>query len=144
MGKTTLFIASPGTRNKKEALFREILSQYPGNDYSPVLYLSPDNFVLSEASDLFFSYRRKKGEGPAYIPFRSMTVRQFAAALYGEYGGKTPVSGRIRTLILCELLKEKSTGYAALLSDLFRKSRNYLPGMDLSGVKEKIGKLIAE
>ena len=142
--KTTLFIASPGTGNKKEALFDEILSLYNGNDYSPVLYLSPDNFLLSEARDLFFSYRGEKGEGPAYIPFRSTTVRQFAADLYGEYGGKTPVSGRIRTLILCELLREKGTGYAALLSDLFRKCRNYLPDMDLSGIKEKIGKLIAE
>ena len=143
MGKTTLFIASPGTGNKKEMLFDELLSQYPGNDYSPVIYLSPDNFLLSEARDLFFYYRRKKGEG-AYIPFRSVTLRQFAADLYGECGGKTPISGRIRTLILCELLREKGTGYAALLSDLFRKCRNYLPEMDFRGIKEKIGNLIAE
>ena len=144
MGKTTLFIASPGRGNNREALFNELLSLYPGNDYSHVLYLSPDNFLLSEARDLFFSFRRDKGEGPAYIPFRSMTVRQFAADLYGESGGKTPVSGHIRTLILCELLRGNGTGYAAILSDLYRKSRNYLPGMDFPGIKEKIGKLIDE
>ncbi|GBE40196.1 MAG TPA: PD-(D/E)XK nuclease family protein [Nitrospirae bacterium] len=143
MEKTTLFITPPGTGNNKEPLFDELLARHTGNDYSPIIYLSPDNFLLSEARDLFFSYRRKKG-GEAYIPFRSVTVRQFAADLYGEYGGKIPVSGRIRTLILSELLREKGTGYAALLSDLFRKSRNYLPYMELSGIKEKIGKLIAE
>lgn len=142
--KTTLFIAPPGKGNKKEALFDELAARVPGNDYSQVLYLSPDNFLLSEARDLFFSWRREKGRGPAYIPFRSMTVRQFAAGLHSEYGAGTPISGRIRTLIICELLKEKGTGYAALLSDLFRKCRNYLPDRGLAEIKEDIGKLIAE
>jgi hypothetical protein len=141
--KTTLFITPPGTGNNKEPLFDELLSRHTGNDYSQILYLSPDNFLLTEARDLFFSYRRKKG-GEAYIPFRSMTLRQLSADLYEEHGGKTPVSGRIRTLILCELLGDKSTGYASLLSDIFRKSRNYIPDMGLPGVKEKIGNLIVE
>lgn len=144
MGRKTLFTSVPGAVNEKEMLFDELFSQCPGHDYSSVLYLSPDNFLLSEARDLFFAYRNKKGAGPAYIPFRSTTLRQYAADLYGEYGGKNPVSGRLRTLILSELLGEEGTGYAAILSDLFRKCRNYLPGTGLSEVKERVKGLIAE
>ena len=52
----TLLIAPPGAKNKKEALFAEIVSAHPDNDFSQVLYLAPNTSVIAEARSRFFSY----------------------------------------------------------------------------------------
>lgn len=144
MKKTTVYIASPGARNKKEAVFQEIIALCPGNDYSGVIYLGPNGSVLSAAGRLFFSYLKKSGKGSAYIPFRAMTIKRLAQDLHEAYGEGEAVSDRVRTLMLCEILKDRSMGYACLLSDLLKKTRHYLPDRDFSRIKDDIEGLIFE
>ena len=163
MKHATLFIAPLGARNKKKAIFREIVSLYPGNDFSSVLYLAPDNFVLSAVKREFFAYLKSEHNKSAYISFQAFTIKQLARNLYdmtppspplnsGGGGGELPssagelpvISEQMRILILCAILKETNIGYARLLSDLFRKIRHYTPDKDLSRLKEEIRQSIFE
>ena len=47
-------------------------------------------------------------------------------------------------MILCEIMDEKSIGYARLLSDLLNKTRHYMPDKNLPYIKEEIKTLIFE
>ncbi len=157
MKQTTLFIAPLGARSKKEAIFKEIVSLYPENNFSSVLYLAPNNSVLTEAKRQFFSYLKKAGRKSVYIPFQAFTIKQLAEHIY-ETNPPLPlnselktqnsklsiISEHMRTLILCGILKEKNIGYANLLSDLFRKIRYYVPDKDLSRLTDEIRQLIFE
>lgn len=144
MGKGILFIASPGARNKREALFREIVSRHTGYDYSSVLYVAPNNYVISEAGSNFFSCIQANHKEPAFIPFQFQTIKHFAHSLYKTIGDRKIITDRIRVLILSDILKDKSIGYATILSDLLTKILHYLPDRDLPQVKEDINNLIFE
>ncbi len=144
MKKGIIFIVPLGAKNKKEPVFKEILSLCPENDYSSVLYLCPNNFVQTTVKSQFFSYLKKTFTKSAYIPFQSTTIKQFAAHLHNTYGRNNTFSDRIRTLILCEILKEKNIGYARLLSDLLKKIKHYILDKDLSHLKEEIKLLMFE
>ena len=144
MKNSTLFIAPLGAQNRKETLFREIISLHPDNDFSRVLYLAPNNAVLSDARSRFFSYMVQNLRKSAYVPFQALTIRQLAESLYEGIGKGNVITDRTRVLILCEILKEKNIGYATVLADLSKKIRHYLPDRELSEVKEDTGKLIVE
>ncbi len=144
MKNSTLFIAPLGARNRKETLFREIISLHPDNDFSRVLYLAPNNAVLSDARSRFFSYMVQNLRKSAYVPFQALTIRQLAESLYEGIGKGNVITDRTSVLILCEILKEKNIGYATVLADLSKKIRHYLPDRELSEVKEDTGKLIVE
>ncbi len=144
MNKGTLFIAPLGAKNKKEPVFKEIISQCPDNNYSSILYIGPNNFVLSTARSRFNSFLNKTFKTSAYIPFRTMTLKQLASDLHEKCGGKDVISDHIKTLILCEILKEKNIGYAQILSDLSNKISHYIPDKALSQVKDNIKHLIFE
>ncbi|RJQ21065.1 MAG: PD-(D/E)XK nuclease family protein [Nitrospiraceae bacterium] len=152
MKHTTLLIAPLGAKNKKEAIFNEIVSLCPGNDFSRVLYLAPNTTVLTEAKARFFSCLKKERGKSAYIPFQTFTIKQLARHLHETNPPlnsklQTPnsvISDRMRTLTLCGMLKEKNIGYASLLSDLFRKIRHYTPDKDLPRLTDEIRQLIFE
>jgi ATP-dependent helicase/DNAse subunit B len=144
MQKGTLFIAPLGARNKKDVLFNEIVSLYPDNDFSRVLYLVPNKIVLAEARSRFFSFLGKQRNRSAYVPFHSLTIRHLAESLHTDCSSGNVITDSIRVLILCEILKERNVGYATVLADLSKKIGHYLPERDLVQVKEDIGKLIAE
>ncbi len=145
MKKATLFIAPLGAKNKKDVLFKEIVSRYSHtNDYSDVLYIGPNRSVLSAAGNLFFNYLQKTRSKSAYIPFQSLTIKQLASNLHEAYGESTAISDSVRTLMIAEILNERNIGYARLLSSLYRKIRNHLPDKSLSGLKNEIRRLIFE
>ncbi|MBI5663933.1 MAG: hypothetical protein HZC49_02410, partial [Nitrospirae bacterium] len=138
MKQGTLFIAPIGARNKREALFREIVSIHPDNNFSSVLFLGPNNFVLSETKRQFFSYLKKQHNTSAYIPFQSLTIKQ-VASIHQEsqpHGGQNVIPEHIRPLVLFEILGDNNIGYARILSDLYRKT--------LIQIKEEISALIFE
>jgi len=145
----TLFIAPIGAQNRREHLFREILSLHPDNNFSSVLFLGPNNFVLSETKRQFFSYIKKQRNSSAYIPFQTLTIKQ-AAAMYhesspeAEQERETVITELIRPLLLCEILKDTSIGYARILSDLYRKTGHYILNRSLAQIKEEISALIFE
>jgi ATP-dependent helicase/DNAse subunit B len=144
MEKGTLFIAPPGARNKREVVFKEIVSRYPENNYSSVLYLTPNSFVISEVRARFFSYIKKHNNRSTYIPFQLLTIKQLATELYETSGECDIISDRVRTLILCELLKDRNIGYARQLAELFRKFRHYILDKELPQLKEEICQIIFE
>ncbi len=144
MIKGTLYIAPPGTGNRKTPIFGEIISCCPENDFSSVCYLAPNSYILSDTKTRFFSYVKKARDISSYIPFQPLTIKQLASDLHEMYGEKSAISDHIRTLILCEILNEKNMGYARLLADLLKKIRHHLPGKDLSRIKEETGRLIFE
>ena len=149
MKQGTLFIAPIGARNKRESLFKEILSVHPDNNFSSVLFLGSNNFVLSETKRQFFSYMKKQESRSAYIPFQSLTIKQVASMLYesspeGRDEGGDVISEHIRPLLLCEMLKDTNIGYARILSDLYRKTGHYILNRSLLHIKEEISALIFE
>lgn len=144
MNRRILYITSPGARGRKEPLFDEIISLCPENDYSSILYLCPNQFILKEAKRDFFSFLKKNNRSLAFIPFRVFTLKGLALSLQESSGKGRVISEDMRVLILCEILKDRSTGYAALLSELLRKIRNYLPDKELSRFREDVKELIFE
>jgi ATP-dependent helicase/DNAse subunit B len=167
MGKGIVFIAPHGARNKKSALFEEIVSHCTDGDYSSVLYITPAAFSLGEARRQFFSYLKTVHKKKAYIPFQSFTIKNLCINLYetfmplqsakenednppsppfnkGGMGGFKIISDRIEPLILCEILGEKNIGYARLLSGLLSKIRHYILDRELPQIKEDIKSLIFE
>ncbi len=144
MNKGVLFIAPPGAGKKRDRLFKEIVSSHSGNDYSSVLYLAPNSFVTSAARTDFFTYVQTHHKQNAFIPFQVQTIRQLAESLHEIQGEQRTITDRLRVLILCEILKENSIGYATILADLYKKIRHYLPGLTLEQVKGKIVSLIFE
>ena len=163
MKQGILFIAPIGARNKKESLFREIVSSHPDNNFSSALFLGPNNFVLSETRRQFFSFLKNQCNTSAYIPFQSLTIKQVALQNYetappspplnlGGGRGELPrtatkpsvISEHIRPLILCEILEDSNIGYARILSDLYRKTGHYMLNKPLSQIKEEISALIFE
>ncbi|MBI5098925.1 MAG: exodeoxyribonuclease V subunit gamma [Nitrospirae bacterium] len=132
----TLFIARPGARRRRDNIFKEIISFCPGNDFSSVFYICPNSFIISEAERDFHNYLKR----PAYIPFQTSTLKQFAERIFG---GNT-ISERIRPLIIAEILSEKNAGYTRLLSDLLRKLKHYMPGQELSEIRAQTVSLIFE
>ncbi|MEK6528282.1 MAG: hypothetical protein AABZ36_05330, partial [Nitrospirota bacterium] len=156
MKKGIVFIAPLGARNKKAAIFNEIVSQCPDNDYSSVLYITPAAFSESEVKKQFFSYLKSADKEAGYIPFRSFTLTNFCMNLYetvnppipplskGGEGGFAIISDRIEPLIFCELIGGKNIGYARNLSGLLSKIRHHILGRELSQVREDIKSLIFE
>jgi ATP-dependent helicase/DNAse subunit B len=140
----TLFIAPPGAGNRKETLFEKIVSLSPDSDYSSVLFLVPNSFVLKSAKSQFYSYLKKSAGRSAYVPFRAMTIKQLAADLYEDCGQHRVISERVRTLILCEILRENNLGYASTLSSLLQKIRHYVPDKSISELKKEVSVLIFE
>jgi len=137
---TTLLISQPGARNKREALFREIVSLCPGKDFSSLHYICPNSFVIHEAELAFHQFVQR----PAYIPFQSMTLRSLAQRLYTQTFMHDPVSERLRPLVLCEILGQGGIGYARIISDLYKKLKHYMPDKDLFKVKQEIASLVFE
>ena len=144
MKKGIVFIAPHGARNKKIAVFEEIVSQCPGSDYSSVLYITPSTFSQAETRRQFFSYLKTRHQKKVYIPFQSFTLASFCTNLFETHGREDIVSDRAAPMILCEILDEKSIGYARLLSDLLGSIRHYIVEKDLSQIKEDIRTLIFE
>lgn len=144
MKKGIVFIAPLGARNKKAAVFDEIISLCPDNDYSQVLYITPSAFSASETKQQFFRYLKSTCGKSSYIPFRSFTLSSLCKDIYETYGKQNIISDRIEPLIFCELLGEKNIGYAKYLSDLLRMIRHYISGKELSQIKEDIKALIFE
>lgn len=140
MNNKTIFIAPPGARRKREHIFNELISLCPENDFSSVQYICPNSFIISEAERDFFDFIKKT----VYIPFQAMMLKPLGERLYSESFNESPVSEITRPLILCEILKEKNTGYARLLSDLYKKIKQYIPGKDLSQIKDETISLIFE
>lgn len=140
MSNNTIFIAPPGARKKREHIFKELISLCPENDFSSVLYLCPNSFISREAEKNFFHFLKK----PAYIPFQGMTLKNLGEKLYSEGHDSRRISERARVLILCEILNEKNTGYARLLSDLYKKIKQYTPDKGLSEVRDEAVSLIFE
>lgn len=136
----TLFIAQQGARKRRENIFRELLSLCPPNDFSSVLYVCPNSFIITEAERDFHDYLKR----PAYIPFQTAALKQFAERIFHEKPGGNIISESIRPLIIAEILSEKNAGYTRLLSDLFRKLKNYMPGKELSEIRDKTVSLIFE
>ncbi len=133
-GKGLVFLASPGTRNKREHIFNKLVSLCPENDFSSILYICPNSFVIREVETGFHSFLKR----PAYIPFQTMTLRHLGEKIYAENFNKRPITEKMRPLILCNILGDNNTGHARLLSDLFKKLRHYIPGEDLTLIKDKI------
>jgi ATP-dependent helicase/DNAse subunit B len=144
MKKGIIFIAPLGARNKKAVLFNEIVSLYPENDYSSVLYLTPNVFVLTEAERQFFFHIKRFNKKPTYIPFQTFTIRHLAEYLHQLYCREDIISDRLRPLILCEILKEKNIGHSRLLSDLFKKIKHYVLHKSLAQLKEEVKQQIFE
>ncbi len=142
--KGTIFIAPPGAGNRKDVLFREIVSLCPDHDFSSILYLAPNNIVLSTARGMFFNFLKKSSDNSVYIPFQTATIKQLALDLHETLGRGDAISERLRVLILCEIIREKKTGYARLLSGMLKKIRHYVPDRNLVRIKEEIGDLIFE
>jgi ATP-dependent helicase/DNAse subunit B len=140
MSDKTLFIAQPGARKKRDNIFKEIIRLCPPNDFSSVLYICPNSFIVSEAERNFHTYLKR----PAYIPFQTATLRQFAERIFHEKSGGHIISESIRPLIIAEIISEKNAGYARLLSDLFRKLKHYMPGRELSEIRDQAVSLIFE
>jgi len=144
MKKGIIFIAPLGARDKKTVLFNEIVSLYPENDYSSVLYLTPNVFVLREAERQFFFHVKRFNKRPTYISFQAFTIRHLAEYLHQLYGREDVLSDRLRPLILCEILKEKNIGHSRLLSDLFKKIKHYVLNKSPAQLKEEIREQIFE
>ena len=145
MKKTKLYISRPGAENKKDVLFEEIQSLCPdSNDYSRVLYLGPNSYVISSVRGRFFSYLKNSGNTTAYVPFRTKTIKQLAVDLHSRYGEGRLISDRIRGLMFCEILKDRNIGYAKLLSGMYKRVRHYVTDRGLLELKDEIGKLIFE
>jgi ATP-dependent helicase/nuclease subunit B len=141
---TTLFIAPPGARGGTDAIFREIVSRSPGNNFSGVLYLGPNVPYLTWVRRQFFSHVKRELKKSAYIPFESRTIKQLALDLYQSWGQSEVVSDEIRTLILLKISMEKNLGYATLLSELYSKIKHHIIDATIADVKKEIGSLIIE
>lgn len=140
MSNKTLFIASQGARKKREHIFKEIISLCPENNFSSVLYICPNSFIITEAERDFHDYLKR----PAYIPFQAAALKQFAERISHEKSGGSIISERIRPLLISEIISEKNVGYIRLLSDLYRKLKHYMPGKELSEIKDQTVSLIFE
>jgi ATP-dependent helicase/DNAse subunit B len=140
----TLFIAPPGAGNRKETLFEKIVSLSPDSDYSSVLYLVPNYFMLKSAKSQFYYYLKKSNGRPAYVPFRALTIKQLAADMHEDTGQYSVISERLRTLILSEIIRENNLGYASTLSSLLQKIRHYVPDKSISELKKEVSILIFE
>jgi ATP-dependent helicase/nuclease subunit B len=129
---------------KSEAVFERILDLCPWNDYSSVLYLCPNYFILREANRDFFQFLKGKNRKVAFIPFRSFTLKTFASGLQGTSNRARLISEEMRVLILSEITGQRSTGYSTQLSELLRKIRHYLPDFSLSRFRDHVRELIFE
>jgi ATP-dependent helicase/DNAse subunit B len=143
-GKGVVFLASHGVRKKKEAIFKEIVTLCPGNDYSRVVYLGPDAPFLSNVKWLFYRHIVKSDARKAYIPFQAVTIRQISHDLHETFGQNEIITDEIRTLLLLQLLEDSNLGYARLLSGLLNKIRHYIPDSDLNEIRSETGRLIFE
>jgi ATP-dependent helicase/nuclease subunit B len=142
--KVTVYTASLGARDKKAAIFSELISLCPGSDYSPILYITPSAFGQAEVRRQFFSYGKTTHRNKAYIPFQSLTIKRLCMELYEARGPEKIVSDRMETLILCNILGERNIGYARHLSDLLFKVRHHVPDKELSQIKKEVGSFIFE
>ncbi len=144
MGNDILFIVPSGAKKRRDAIFKEIVSRHTGNDYSSVRYLTPNNFVITEAKSAFYSFIQARDKRSAFVPFQFQTIRQYAEDLYESCGESGIVSDRLRVLILTEITGEKSVGYPTILADLLKKIIHYLPDRDLASLRKEIKHLIFE
>lgn len=144
MKEGIVFIAPLGARDKKTVIFKEIVSQCSGSDYSSVLYITPSAFGQREAGRQFFSYLKSSPGEKVYIPFLSLSLKKLCADLYEAYGKEYIISDCIKPLVFCEILSEKNIGYAYLLSELMSKIRHYIFDKELGQLKEDIKSHIFE
>ncbi len=144
MNERIIYITSPNVMDKKSLLFNKILSLYPDSDYSSIMYIGPNAFILTEAKRQFFSFLKKSNKKLAYIPFRSFTLKDLAASIDESFGKGGIIPEHIRILMLCEILKERDIGHAVILSKLLQKVRHYLPEKTLSQFKDEVKHLIFE
>ncbi|MEF9437238.1 MAG: PD-(D/E)XK nuclease family protein [Candidatus Mariimomonas ferrooxydans] len=144
MKEGIVFIAPLGARDKKAVIFKEIVSQCSGSDYSSVLYITPSAFGQREAGRQFFSYQKSSPGKKVYIPFRSLSLKNLCGDLYEAYGKEYIISDCIKPLVLCEILGKKNIGHAYLLSELMSKIRHYIFDKELGPLKEDIKSHIFE
>jgi len=140
MSGSTLFIAPLGARNRRAAIFGELVSLCPENNFSSIQYICPNSFVISEAEQAFHHFLKRS----AYIPFQTATLKNLAQRLHAETSRSGLAPERIRPLILCEILGQSGTGYPRIVSDLYKKIKHYLPDKDLPQVKNEIISLVFE
>ncbi len=138
MEKQTVFIAPPGATGKRADIFQEITAHCPDNDFSSVLYIAPTSFNRKEAGRQFFGYMLTDRRKNVYVPFDSLTIKDFCSSLYEKYGMENIISARIEPLVICEILGEKNIGYARLLSDLLRTIVHHILDKDIPEIKEDV------
>ena len=143
MKKGTIFITPLDHRNRRNALFREIISICPEGDYSRLMYITPTVSALEEGRKQFFKFQQARSKN-SYIPFRTMTIQHLCHSLEELYGGKETISNALKPIILSEILDDRDLGYSRLLSELMGNIRHYLPGTGLHRIKQTVGELIFE
>jgi len=124
----------------RRLIFERIIHICQGNDYSSVLYLSPNQFTLKEAMRDFLSFLKETKGCSAFIPFNASTLYSLATSLQK----KKVITEDMRRLLLCEILNNQNMGHASELSGLLKKIIHYLPDIELTGFKEKVRGLIFE
>ncbi|MBI5025514.1 MAG: PD-(D/E)XK nuclease family protein [Nitrospirae bacterium] len=158
MKKGTIFITPLDHRNKRNALFREIISICPEGDYSRLMYIAPTASALEEVRKQFFKFQQARSKSVRvgttvattldseniYIPFRTMTIQYLCHNLQELYGEEETISNALRPLILSEILDDRDLSYSRLLSELMGNIRHYLPGTELYMIKRAVGEQIFE
>jgi ATP-dependent helicase/DNAse subunit B len=139
-----LFVAPSGAKKRRDALFKEIVSCQRSNNYSSVRYLTPNNFIIGEVKNSFYSFIQTHYKKSAFVPFQFQTIRQYAEEFHESCEESGIISDRMRVLILAEIIGEKSVGYATILADLFKKITHYLPESAPDSLKKKFQHLIFE
>ncbi len=144
MKNIILFIVPSGAKKRRDALFREIVSCHTSNDYSSVRYITPNNFVITEAKGDFYSFIQTHNSESVFVPFQFQTIRQYAEDLYESCGESGIISDALRVLILTDISGDKSIGYATILADLLKKFTHYLPDRSLTSLRKEIAQLILD
>lgn len=140
MYERVIYITPHSTVEARDLIFDRIISASAWNDYSSILYLCPNQFAVKETLRDFLSFLKRMEKPTAFIPFRASTLYRLALSIHKERA----ITEDMRILILCDMLRDRNTGYPAQLSWLLKKIRHHIPNIEPSEFRERVKGLIFE
>ncbi|MEO0076130.1 MAG: PD-(D/E)XK nuclease family protein, partial [candidate division WOR-3 bacterium] len=121
--KGTIYLVPFGKQKATEFLLQQAIHGISGNDFSNILYIGPTPRKIRDAQITFANLIPADG----FIPPKFFTIKQFTNELFLKYcQDYKKLSDYLKPLLIQKISPDISIGYAKLIAEFIRETKQYL------------------
>jgi ATP-dependent helicase/DNAse subunit B len=134
--KGKIFLVPFGKQGTTEFLLKQAIQEISGKNFSDILYLGPTPRKIRDAQ---ISFTTLATEDNTFIPPKFYTIKQYTNELFQEYNQTHKIlSNFIKPLLIQKLKPNISIGYAQVIAEFIRETKQYITDYNGFELEKKI------